>query len=293
MELSKTGELIREARRVRQLTQRELAEQLHVTDRAVSKWERGLSAPDIGLLEPLGEALGLSVLELIRGERLERPVSEEATKQALEYSRQVTGARLTAVHRRYAVLLAGWTLIALVIGGLLLWRSGILFRVEQCVSPNGQITVSVYSKELTGSSFSRQDGTSLIEEDRAEGGESRINYGSCGFGGLWWSPDSEKYVIALEYPEETRLALHWLRRNSVSNLNAYLMMAVGDLEWKTALQEGEPWPEVSFQFLQWGRDGDAMLISYRFEEDDGTPRDGYFWYDCETGVIDGVLELNA
>ena len=46
------------------MTQKDLAERLHITDRAVSKWERGLCAPDISLLESLAETLGVSILEL-------------------------------------------------------------------------------------------------------------------------------------------------------------------------------------------------------------------------------------
>lgn len=57
-------------RRAKGLTQRQLAEQLHVSDKAVSKWERGLSLPDIAVLEPLADALGVTVTELLRGEAL-------------------------------------------------------------------------------------------------------------------------------------------------------------------------------------------------------------------------------
>ena len=64
MDPVKTGTLIRALRKERNMTQKDLAERLHITDRAVSKWERGLCAPDISLLEPLAEALGVSILEL-------------------------------------------------------------------------------------------------------------------------------------------------------------------------------------------------------------------------------------
>ena len=64
MDPTKTGALIRALRKERNMTQKDLAERLHITDRAVSKWERGLCAPDISLLEPLAEALGVSILEL-------------------------------------------------------------------------------------------------------------------------------------------------------------------------------------------------------------------------------------
>lgn len=69
MDRTKTGALIAAARKEQNMTQKELAEALHVSDRAVSKWERGAGFPDISLLEPLADALGLGVLDLLRGER--------------------------------------------------------------------------------------------------------------------------------------------------------------------------------------------------------------------------------
>ena len=67
MDAIKTGTLIAQARREKNMTQKELSELLHVTDRAVSKWERGLSFPDVSLLEPLAGALGLTLTELLDG----------------------------------------------------------------------------------------------------------------------------------------------------------------------------------------------------------------------------------
>ena len=63
--------LIAEARKQKNMTQKDLAAALHVSDRAVSKWERGAGFPDVSLLEPLADALGLQVLELLRGEEQE------------------------------------------------------------------------------------------------------------------------------------------------------------------------------------------------------------------------------
>ena len=51
MDREKTGALIAAARKERGLTQKELAERLHISDRAVSKWERGVGFPDVSLLE--------------------------------------------------------------------------------------------------------------------------------------------------------------------------------------------------------------------------------------------------
>ena len=59
MDAKSFGVFLARTRRERGLTQSALAEQLHVTDKAVSRWERGLGFPDIGTLGPLAQALGL------------------------------------------------------------------------------------------------------------------------------------------------------------------------------------------------------------------------------------------
>lgn len=63
-----TGAVIRRLRESKKLTQDELAQKIHVSGKAVSKWETGQGFPDISLLEPLASALGLSVIELLSGE---------------------------------------------------------------------------------------------------------------------------------------------------------------------------------------------------------------------------------
>ena len=64
MKKEQLGAFIAERRKEARMTQKDLAERLHITDKAVSKWERGLIYPDVTLLEPLAEALGLGVEEL-------------------------------------------------------------------------------------------------------------------------------------------------------------------------------------------------------------------------------------
>ena len=60
------GEFISQKRKEKKITQKELAKCLHVTDKAVSRWERGLRFPDINTLEPLADALGITLTELMR-----------------------------------------------------------------------------------------------------------------------------------------------------------------------------------------------------------------------------------
>lgn len=66
------GSFLVRLRREKGMTQKELAACLYVSDKAVSKWERGLSVPDISLLVPLAEQLNVTVSELLQGRRMEK-----------------------------------------------------------------------------------------------------------------------------------------------------------------------------------------------------------------------------
>ena len=79
MDAKACGELIARRRKELGLSQGELAARLHVTDKAVSKWETGRGQPGIDSLEPLAEELGLSVSELLSGKQL---TPEELPKEA-------------------------------------------------------------------------------------------------------------------------------------------------------------------------------------------------------------------
>ena len=66
-----TGAVIRKLRESKKITQEELAKRIHVSSKAVSKWETGQGFPDISLLEPLAGALDISVIELLSGEDIQ------------------------------------------------------------------------------------------------------------------------------------------------------------------------------------------------------------------------------
>lgn len=65
-----TGNTVKQLRERRGLTQAELAERIGVSSKTVSKWETAKGLPDISLLQPLAQALGLSVIELMNGEHI-------------------------------------------------------------------------------------------------------------------------------------------------------------------------------------------------------------------------------
>ncbi len=82
MDNQKFGAFIAALRKERGWTQRDLAEHLNVTDKAISKWERGLGFPDIKMIEPLAEALGVSILEIMHSDRIqeEHIIADSASK---------------------------------------------------------------------------------------------------------------------------------------------------------------------------------------------------------------------
>lgn len=122
MDNKQFGNFIKEMRKKNNLTQRQLAEKLHLTDKAVSKWERGLSYPDISVLEPLAEVLGVSVQALITGKANDSNSDEfnreDAIKKMMDYIEADKEARRKAREEnklRIGLLLASLFFILLIL----------------------------------------------------------------------------------------------------------------------------------------------------------------------------------
>ena len=81
MDQEKIGRFIAKLRKEKNMTQKELAESLEITDRAISKWENGRGMPDLSLLTPLCEILGVSINELLSGERLDKKDYQEKLEE--------------------------------------------------------------------------------------------------------------------------------------------------------------------------------------------------------------------
>ena len=90
--LSNMADFIATLRKEKGLTQKDLADQLGVTDKAVSKWERGLNCPDIALLTELAGILGVTPNELLKGERTATPAPEvdAVVESTLRYADSAT-----------------------------------------------------------------------------------------------------------------------------------------------------------------------------------------------------------
>lgn len=85
MDSQKTGRLIAALRREKGLTQKQLAESMHLSDRTVSKWERGAGCPDLSLLPKLSGLLGVAIEQLLSGELGEREADKGDMKRVQFY----------------------------------------------------------------------------------------------------------------------------------------------------------------------------------------------------------------
>ena len=89
MDTQKTGEFIRELRKEKNMTQVELAEKLNCTDKAVSRWETGKGLPDADMLLSLSSVFGISINELLLGERFEFSKAEKESPSSSEDEQKI------------------------------------------------------------------------------------------------------------------------------------------------------------------------------------------------------------
>lgn len=123
MDLEKIGKFIADRRKEKGLTQVVLAEKLHVSDKAISKWERGICLMDMTLLEPLSKELGVSVNEILAGETISkdnRTVLNESTISGIKtYQKKMkkkTCILLTILY--FAIVIPCFAYIGIVVFGI-------------------------------------------------------------------------------------------------------------------------------------------------------------------------------
>lgn len=152
MNQTKIGKFIAQCRKEKNLTQLQLAEKLNITDKAISKWERGLSLPDSSIMLELCDILGITVNDLLSGEvvtmehynkELENNLlevirqKEQADRQLL--SLEILLGYITSIIFISLVLVASfvqmenWFRIVLIVAGFILFAIGVGFaiRIEQ------------------------------------------------------------------------------------------------------------------------------------------------------------------
>ena len=113
MDQIKIGKFIAECRKNANLTQMQLSEKLGITDKAISKWERGISMPDTSIMLELCDILGISVNELLSGEKIQMENNDQKNEQLLlEMAKELEKKSKTIWN-------AMWTIMTVSIIGLL------------------------------------------------------------------------------------------------------------------------------------------------------------------------------
>ena len=133
MDNLKIGAFIAEKRKEKGLTQLELADKLSVTDQAISKWERGKGLPDVSLMQPLCEALGICLSDLLNGEKVQEQekltiVLVESLVTAIVYMESIP--RMIGTIISGAVIFVACQLIAMMID-----RDTGYFECRHCNTP--------------------------------------------------------------------------------------------------------------------------------------------------------------
>lgn len=168
------GTFVAEQRKRQGLTQRQLAQLLHVTDKAVSKWERGLSYPDVTLLQPLAATLSLDTDRLLTCRREESeehmtqitpPLPPAEASPAVQAVLDISDANSRLRRKRQRLAAAAAVLAIAVIAVLAAMQyNGALFISRRIVTPDG-VTMSLYRDALIGGRFRMETDAPLSMAD--------------------------------------------------------------------------------------------------------------------------------
>lgn len=105
MDVKKIGEFIAKNRKLKGLTQEQLGERLGVSNKTISRWENGNYMPDLSLLKPLSEELGITLNELLSGEEIEKDNIEEITEKSIINTIDYTKKKISNQHKKTSITL--------------------------------------------------------------------------------------------------------------------------------------------------------------------------------------------
>ena len=105
MDLDKIGKFIALNRKNKGLTQEQLAEKLGVTNKTISRWETGKYMPDLSLLKPLSEELGITLNELLSGEKIKEEKIVENTERNILNTIDYSSKKVENEHKKISIIL--------------------------------------------------------------------------------------------------------------------------------------------------------------------------------------------
>lgn len=152
MDQVKTGKFIQKMRKEQQLTQRQIADKLNISDKTVSKWETGNGLPEVELMLPLCSLLHINVNELLSGERLdEQKYQEKAEVNIMDLLKEKAEAKrkiVILIVQCIMTLLSGITLIMTAsFLEMQVWVRIVLIVIAAAVIVSGIIVACVMERE--------------------------------------------------------------------------------------------------------------------------------------------------
>ncbi len=203
MDAEKTGRLIAALRKEKNMTQQQLAEQLYVSDKAVSRWETGRGFPEITVLEDIAHILGVSVAEIIRGEKIEGTITADEITSIADESIRMSKKYVEQRRNRniFVGFLAGVMLLIVIITHL---NSPVYFidpdEIMEIRETDDQITIAILNEKVAGYE---------IEDVIDETGE-KTRFVSCYSTKMHeWFGKKEKKIALLSEDEETDLIFYY------------------------------------------------------------------------------------
>ncbi len=271
MDVQKIGALIAQLRKEQNMTQKDLAAKLRVSDRAVSKWERGLNLPNAELFEPLCEQLGISIMELLKGERNcaeQIAISEaENTVSAI--------AELAKIKERKTRWLR--VCVALLVCALL--ACGVFFAQEYLRDMERQ---EIYDSEYAHP-------TVTISNFHYSGKTEILNSYSAGayFPDFPYDRELAMSSLAINYPADTT---KWIYNQIISVRDIEL---IGKVNYSVYFSVGRPKSEMEIKVYRWPISLQGSGVTFEDAEEITYEKDRYHgeeWtFDVEPGYLYSVV----
>lgn len=304
------------------MTQKQVADRLHVTDRAVSKWERGLSYPDVTLMEPLAAVLGVGVDELLTCQRKKTAIPEPELP-ALRSVLTITQEEKRIRTRRTQALV--WIAIAAALALTVLatmQRNGKLLFERRTTSPDGSTTFTAYrDRLLDGVLYMKTDHPISFEgaacpycgrgtpnwTDRQE-----LEWYLTSVESLSWSADGRYLLIQdggsngksvelllwdfMKYGKDSPVHSNGITLDILQQLSGYDVyqsylndtFPPPDLEPEPMLPAlpGNGWvPVVTLSDVHWAEGVHEIAMTYAYDGTDGLHRSGELCYDVDTETV--------
>lgn len=244
MDTKKIGRFITELRKEQQRTQSQLAEQIHVTDKAISKWERGAGLPDITMIEPLADALHVSIVELMKGERISKEQApEEDFRTALKKLIDIVSREKYRKRRRWMLGITGSIVLVMGLGFFVVKQGywdvlnngihGMDHNTDNFLTNRGfrdgkwSVDIDLWEPESNvGKVLFEEDGYSIMVEEVYQNNEHYC-VGFRSYGKYTMNEGAVYSALHWNTDEKGTTSTDWISKVYIS---------CGELEWEAALR---------------------------------------------------------